>query len=360
MIVKPISDIKFFIEKFGQADARSGYVVRWHEKQKQDTFFSPHTFIGNFNNCTVHSTPPLLITEEKQMITDHVWPLLWKVKHKPQKTHSLWQSWGDNIDINLPAVSKHFTETETYVWMPIDEESCNNPWHVWIDVIAKWRLLWLQKKKPFTDYVYIFPCMGKYLERVLKEVYPEIKYYMMPKKSAWHFKDILVPSMVNCNDGETQPASIEWLRDQKYRVAQISRPSKKIFITRSDALTRQLTNQDELLLALSGFEPIELSNCSIKEQMEIFDSATHIVSTHGAGLVNLLWSQYGTKVIEINHIEQIDKKVYPVLSHHCGHKHTVLYGEKIQLPYKNKPKGIKRKNDMAHIKINIKKVLESL
>jgi hypothetical protein len=359
MIVKPISDIKFFIEKFGQADARSGYVVRWHEKQKQDTFFSPHTFIGNFKDCTVHSTPPVLITDKKQMITDHVWPLLWKTKHKPQKTHSLWQSWGDSIDINLPAVSKHFTETETYVWMPIDEESCNNPWHVWIDVIAKWRLMWLQKKKPFTDYIYVFPCMGKYLERVLKEVYPEIKYYIMPKNSAWHFKDILVPSMVNCNDGETQPASIEWLRDQKYRVAQISTPSRKIFVTRSDALTRQLTNQDELLLALSGFEPVELSNYSIKEQMEIFDSATHIVSTHGAGLVNLLWSQYGTKVIEINHIVN-DKKVYPILSHHCGLKHKVVYGKKIDLPYKNKPKGVKRFSDMANIKINVQEVLKHI
>lgn len=360
MIVKPISNIKFFIEKFGQADARDGYVVRWHEKQKEDTFFSPHTFIGNFNNCTVHSTPPLLITEEKQMITDHVWPLLWKVKHKPQKTHSLWKSWGDTIDIDLPAVSKHFSETKTYVWMPIDEESCNNPWHVWIDVIAKWRLIWLRKDKSFTDYIYVFPCMGKYLERVLKEIYPEIKYYVMPKNTAWHFKEILVPSMSNCEDGATQRASIEWLRDQRYRGIQISSPSRKIFITRSDALTRQLTNQNELLLALGGFEPIELSNYSIKEQMQIFDEATHIVSTHGAGLVNLLWSQYGTKVIEINHIEQVDKKVYPILSHHCGHQHKVLYGEKIDLPYKNKPKGVKRFNDMANIKINVQEVIKNI
>ena len=359
MIVKPITNIEYFTELFGQADAPTGYMVKWRKQQKQDTFFSPATFIGNFKNCTVHSTPPLLLTGDKKMITDHVWPLLWKTKHKPQKTHNLWKEWGNTVDINLPDVSKHFTETDTYVWMPIDEESVNNPWHIWIDVIAKFRLLWLRKEKNISNYIYIFPCTGTYLEKVLKEVYPEMKYYVMPKNSSWRFKDLIVPSMSNRDDGQTQPMTINWLRDQKSRVIESSLPSKKIFITRSDAHTRQLTNQDELLLALSGFETVELSNYSIKEQMQIFDSATHIISTHGAGLVNLLWSQPYTNVIEINHIGN-DKKVYPVLSHHCGHGHKVLYGEKVNLPYKNKPKGVKRLNDMAHIKINIQEVLKAL
>lgn len=359
MIVKPITNIKYFTELFGQADASTGYVVRWHKDQKKETFFAPSTFIGNFKNCTVHSTPPLLITDDRKMVTDHVWPLLWKTKHKPQKTHTLWKEWGNTVDINLPKVSKHFTETNTYVWMPIDEESCNNPWHVWIDIIAKLRLVWLRKEKNILDYVYIFPCMSVYLGKVLKEIYPELKYYVIPPNSAWQFKDLIVPSMSNCNDGETQPATIDWLRDQRYKVTQLSSPSKKIFITRSDALTRQLTNQDELLLALGGFESVELSNYSVKEQMEIFDSATHIISTHGAGLVNLLWAQSGATVIEINHKDN-DKKVYPVLSYHCGHKHKVLYGKKVNLPHKKKPKGVKRLSDMSHIKINIQEVLQAL
>ena len=169
MIVKPISDINFFIKQFGYIDVPTGYVVRWHNKQNEDTFCSPHTFIGNFSNCKVHSTPPFLITEEKQMITDHVWPLLWKVKHKPKKSHSVWNQWEDNLKIDLPTTTKNFTENNTYVWMPIDEESCNNPWHVWIDVIAKMRLVRSLKDKNFVDYVYVFPSMGKYLENVLKD-----------------------------------------------------------------------------------------------------------------------------------------------------------------------------------------------
>jgi hypothetical protein len=114
------------------------------------------------------------------------------------------------------------------------------------------------------------------------------------------------------------------------------------------------------MLALAGFETIELSNYSVADQMKIFDSATHVVSTHGAGLVNLLWCQQGTKVIEINHIDQIDKKVYPILSDRCGLIHTVLYGDKVPIGHKNKPRGIKRLNDMSNIKIDVQEVLKHL
>jgi len=358
MIVKPISDINFFLEKFGHTDPRSGYVVRWHEKQQQDTFFSPYTFVGNFYNCTVHSTPPLLITEEKQMVTDHVWPLLWQVKHKPQKTHSLWREWGNNINLNIPTVSKNFNDENTYIWMPIDEQSCNNPWHVWIDIISKLRLISLKREKHILDYVYIFPCIGEYLTNVLKEIYPKMKYYVMPKNCSWQFKNLLVPSMSNHLDGETQPESINWLRDQKKNSIEECGPSKKIVITRSDASSRRLSNQQELLLALVGFEPIELSKHTIKQQMQICHEATHIVSTHGAGLVNLLWAQSGTKVVEITH-DLYNKKVYPILSYHCGHNHKILIGEKVDLHHEKKISGIKKKND-GNIKININEVLKLL
>lgn len=357
MIVKPIPDIGYFLEKFDLIDRALVTRVNWHPDQGEDHFETARTFVARFEDATVHSTPPLLITKDNLMVTDHVWPLLHKVKHKPWKSHNLWQEWGEKVDIDLPQVERHFNEMNTYVWMPIDEQSCNNPWHVWIDVISKLRLISQQRVRHMFDYVYIFPCMSTYLEKVLKEIFPEVKYYVMPKNQAWKFNDLIVPSMSNRDDGVTNPHTIQWLRTFG---PQKSNPSRKIFITRKDAMTRQLVNSEELLMALAGFEPVELSQYTIKEQMEIFDSATHVVATHGAGLVNLLWCQFGTKVIEINHIEQVKKKVYPVLSDRCGLKHKVLFGEKIKLDIKEKPEGIKRINDMANIKINIQEVLKHI
>ena len=357
MIVQPISNISYFIEKFGHIDLPFAFKVKWHPKQSQDQFETATTFVAQFNDCTVNSNPPLLITNDNLMVTDHVWPLLWQAKNKPKKTHKLWNNWGKKIDINLPKPKKNYGAENTYVWMPIDKESSNNPWHVWIDVISKLRLVANLKQKHMFDYIYVFPCMSTYLKKVLKEIFPHMQYFVMEKNSTLKFRHLIVPSMSNKDDGVTNPIIIEWLRT--FGPAK-SNPDKKIFITRKDAKTRQLVNQEELLLALAGFKPVELSQYTVREQMEIFDKATHVVATHGAGLVNLLWCQHGTKVIEINHIEQVDKKVYPVLSENCGLIHKVLFGDKIKLNHKNKPKGVKRLNDMANIKINVQEVIKCL
>ena len=357
MIVKPITDISYFTEEFGHIDPPLTFKVNWHPKQTTDQFTTTATFVAQYNDCVVHSTPPLLVTKDNLMITDHVWPLLWQAKHKPQKTHKLWTNWAKTIDIDLPTPIKNYGADNTYVWMPIDIESCNNPWHVWIDIITKLRLVAELKIKHMLDYIYVFPCMSPYLKKVLNEIFPHLKYFVMEKNTAVQFRHLIVPSMTNRDDGVTNPKMIEWLRTFG---PPKSTPDRKIFITRNDAKTRKLVNQQELLLALAGFEPIELSKYTVTEQMQIFDSATHIVATHGAGLTNLLWSQHGTKVIEINHIEQIDKKVYPILSKNCGLIHKVLFGEKIKLNFSSKPKGIKRLNDMANIKINVQEVLKCI
>ena len=103
---------------------------------------------------SVHSLP-LLVTKDRHLITEHVWPLLHKYKNKPQKTHGLWDSWGEEININLPPITKQFDDSHKFVWLPIDKESANNPWHVWIDVISKFRLLERRGATHFTKYVYI-------------------------------------------------------------------------------------------------------------------------------------------------------------------------------------------------------------
>lgn len=357
MIVQTISEIKYFTDQFKVIDLPYTFNVNWHPKQTTNQFTTTPTFVAEFNDCTVYSTPPLLITSNNLLITDHVWPLLYQTKHKPHKTHKLWTQWSDKIDLDIEKPKKHYGAENTYVWMPIDKEAVNNPWHVWIDLISKLRLVSQRKEKHMMDYIYVFPIMSTYLKKVLDEIFPHIKYFVIEKNTSVKFRHLIVPSMSNKEDGVTNPRVIEWLRT--FGPAK-GYPSKKIFITRKDAKTRQLVNQEELMLALAGFKPVELSQYSVKEQMQIFDSASHVVATHGAGLVNLLWCQHGTKVIEINHIEQVDKKVYPILSKNCGLIHKVLFGEKIKLNYKDKPKGIKRINDMANIKVEIQEVIKCL
>jgi len=89
----------------------------------------------------------------------------------------------------------------------------------------------------------------------------------------------------------------------------------------------------------------------VLDQMIAFAEATHVVGTHGAGLVNLLWCLPGTKVIEIVH-KYTAKKVYPNLSYLLGLEHKVLMGECVPIPKTTEEKTYKRLNDYNDIRLD--------
>ena len=358
MIVRTISDIKWFLEKCELINSSYDYKCSWHKNQTQNNFMSMPTFVGKFKDVTAHSLP-FLITADKLMLTDHVWPLLWKIKNKPQKTHRLWDNWGEKIKLDPPIVTKKFNEKDTYVWMPIDAESCNNAWHFWIDIWSRVKLISdsMSCHNHPSKYIYVFPNMGNYMKKAMAELFPNFKYMVMPKNEYWSFNELIVPSMSNNNDGIITPGLPAWL-SKLY--PDCKKPFRKIFVTRKDADARQLTNSEELFMVIKGWETINLSKISLSEQIRIFSESTHIMSTHGAGLVNAVWANEGATVIEISQHELADKKPYPILSMLKKHKHHVVFADKIQLDQKIKPKNVKRLKDYNNLKVDISKIASLL
>jgi len=197
---------------------------------------------------------------------------------------------------------------------------------------------------------------SEYFDRVARELFPELRYYVMPKNTTWKFDHLLAPSMSNHEDGVTVPEMPKWLR---HKFGQRSNANKKIFISRDDAPARKLINAEEVFMALQGWETVTLSGMGIKQQIELFSAARHVISTHGAGLTNLIWCQTGTKVIEISQTELLEKKVYPVLSHHLGLSHHVILAKKISI-HGDKIKGVKRKKDFNNLSIKISDIINLL
>ena len=361
--VKNITSIKYFLDRFETVDHEYAYDVKYHKRAPKTHFHSLPTFVAEFNNCSVH-TLPLLVTEEGHLITEHVWPLVHKYKHKPQKIHNLWDQWTEpTINIKLPPITKQLNGRDRFVWLPIDEESINNPWHIWIDMISKFRLLEKRGSTLFSKFIYVLPNSSPYFDKVAKEMFPNLKYYVMPKGEVWRFEHLIVPSMSNRDDGVTTPHLPSWLRHFKglfgYKALTSSR---KIFVSRENAKTRKLLNAEELLIALKGWEIVKLEEMSIKEQFKTFAEATHILATHGAGLINLLWCNKGAKIVEIQDPNMLHKKVYPLLSHHLGLKHELYLADTIPIAKQagKKPKGVKRLNDLINFKINIPDLIRHL
>lgn len=75
-----------------------------------------------------------------------------------------------------------------------------------------------------------------------------------------------------------------------------------IYISRAKSKKRMVINEDEickLLVNQYGFSVIILEDLSIYQQSKIFSTAKIIVSPHGAGLSNLVFSSPNTKLIEL-------------------------------------------------------------
>ena len=76
---------------------------------------------------------------------------------------------------------------------------------------------------------------------------------------------------------------------------------RNIYISRSDSQNRIIKNEKSLIRYLDkyNFETHNLSELNFVDQIKLFNESKIIISMHGAGLVNLIFSNEGTKVIEI-------------------------------------------------------------
>jgi Glycosyltransferase 61 len=94
-----------------------------------------------------------------------------------------------------------------------------------------------------------------------------------------------------------------WLRDQILEGCGISprAAGRRIYISRRHAAKRRLVNEEEVLALLAnyGFEAVVTEELSLRDQAALFAQAEALVSTHGAGLTNMLFSAPGLKVIDM-------------------------------------------------------------
>lgn len=75
----------------------------------------------------------------------------------------------------------------------------------------------------------------------------------------------------------------------------------KIFISRKFATHRYLLNEKEVVGLLSefGIKVYYLENQSVEENIELFSNASLIMGIHGAGLVNMIFSENNSVVFEL-------------------------------------------------------------
>ncbi len=110
---------------------------------------------------------------------------------------------------------------------------------------------------------------------------------------------LVVPSVVG-ESGIAPPWACDFLR-RTFLSDDPGRPTRRLYISRADASTRRVVNEEEVIQALEqfGFEPITLSGRTVAAQADLFASAELIVAPHGSSLANAVFATAGAALIEI-------------------------------------------------------------
>ncbi|HEX8844375.1 MAG TPA: glycosyltransferase family 61 protein [Pyrinomonadaceae bacterium] len=91
----------------------------------------------------------------------------------------------------------------------------------------------------------------------------------------------------------------------------------RLYISRGHAAIRRLKNEEEVIDVLRefDFEVAHFENYSFEEQVKMASRARNIVSSHGAGLTNMLFMQAGGNVLELrNSTDRINNCYFTLAS----------------------------------------------
>lgn len=102
---------------------------------------------------------------------------------------------------------------------------------------------------------------------------------------------------------------------------------KKIYITRANSTERPLVNELDVqkLMLKHGFGIVAMENYSLLEQLAIARNADIMVSPHGAGLSNMVFSQPGTAIVELIP-DRYMTPLFKQLAIDCNHRYSCLIG----------------------------------
>lgn len=83
--------------------------------------------------------------------------------------------------------------------------------------------------------------------------------------------------------------------------ADTAAPRRKIYLSRQNARGRRILNEAAILplLSASGYEIVHAEQLSFIDQVNLFSQASTVISMHGAGMSNIVFTRPDTQVLEL-------------------------------------------------------------
>jgi hypothetical protein len=152
-------------------------------------------------------------------------------------------------------------------------------------------------------------------------------------ESECHVKSLVVPSVRRGTTASSNQVfftdALEWVRNEVLtRIQPNHEGPDRIYVSRNDAKERRVENESGVVDLLSeyGFQPFTLSELSFREQVRLFYDAECIVSPHGSGLTNMIWTE-DSQIIEL--FGDLTPQMYFTMANQLGHEYAAVFGEQI-------------------------------
>jgi len=102
----------------------------------------------------------------------------------------------------------------------------------------------------------------------------------------------------------------------------------KIYVSRSDANVRRLTNEDAILNSprFSGFNVVKAADMSWSDQLALFGECRVLMGAHGAGLANMAFMPAGGTIVEILSPARLWPTFKAMAARH-GHSYYCVVGD---------------------------------
>lgn len=164
------------------------------------------------------------------------------------------------------------------------------------------------------------------LEQLTLLGYGQDRLIRLKAGQAVRFDRLVVPSRLVQGGRWVDPMLPRWYRQRLgSKLGAKGGAPRRLYLTRRDTQRRRVVNEEALIdtLVRRGFEVVAPEKLSVRQQIELFAQASHIVAPTGAALTNMVYASEGAAILTLynRHLMEGGGDLYfDALAAACGHR----------------------------------------
>lgn len=255
--------------------ARQSEIV-WSDPQNMGS--NSRLLVVRIKNAYVYRDESVVISSDYRLITDLATPPYGKVR-----SHDVLRQ------TKFPKPT-HFVGTIA----PLNGSKYDNFYHWMLESVPRFGLIMQSGVNPEK---YLVSSSKKFQSESLNIMGISLDRTICPKQNYMLLVDDLIASSFVGLNAEPTAFAVRYLNELFRPFLSDNKPTKRIYISRSDASIRSVVNEVDLIIALDAlqFEAVCLTDLSLIDQARLFSEADLVVGPHGAGMTNVVFMQYNSR-----------------------------------------------------------------